>query len=537
MQARIADALWMLARQWQTGEFRGEDAASPIQARFEHETTPVSAMRSHQPDAPYIPIDPTVPLEAYVEQQPPAQLAGFRRSAEAGTHLLRMLSAGGFHDLRGAIREEFPLAVPERSTLGERAWINLLMRRACDGEGIYHDPAPLQAIVHDRVAPGSLDDFRAIILAWRHWYEDRIFSAPNHDCWMPDRMEYRFEMRALTDDGAMTLSAKEYPGGHLDWYNFDLKKGAADHGGKTTRHEAREVLPAPVQFAGMPASRWWQFEDGTINFGDINSASVDFARMITAAFAAGFGDDYYVIPIKVPIGSLAQVTRLEVRDAFGETTVVRSVAAMDGLGKRVWRFFELKGDAGQPHLYVPAVALGRIEGKAIESVTLIRDETENIAWGVENTYEGALERLIDRQQQWATVRAEAIPDETIAENTWKYRLLNRIPPHWIPFLPMRTGDNAQVQLRRGRMAEWELLPEHLDLVGVRGQTLLPSSAAPLYIHEEEVPMSGVEITRSYQFARDVSGRSFVWVGRRKRPAGVLTPLARDTDDVKINAGD
>ena len=32
LQARIADPLWMLARQWQFNEFQGEDAGSPISA-------------------------------------------------------------------------------------------------------------------------------------------------------------------------------------------------------------------------------------------------------------------------------------------------------------------------------------------------------------------------------------------------------------------------------------------------------------------------------------------------------------------------
>ena len=35
LEARIADPLWMLARQWQVGEFRGEDAASPVYVRLQ----------------------------------------------------------------------------------------------------------------------------------------------------------------------------------------------------------------------------------------------------------------------------------------------------------------------------------------------------------------------------------------------------------------------------------------------------------------------------------------------------------------------
>ena len=31
--ARVFDPLWLLTRQWQTGEFQGEDAGSPVKAR------------------------------------------------------------------------------------------------------------------------------------------------------------------------------------------------------------------------------------------------------------------------------------------------------------------------------------------------------------------------------------------------------------------------------------------------------------------------------------------------------------------------
>ena len=33
LQAQIRDPAWMLARQWQVGEFSGHDAGSPAQAR------------------------------------------------------------------------------------------------------------------------------------------------------------------------------------------------------------------------------------------------------------------------------------------------------------------------------------------------------------------------------------------------------------------------------------------------------------------------------------------------------------------------
>ncbi len=35
LEARLADPLWMLGRQWQFGEFKGSDGGTPVLARFE----------------------------------------------------------------------------------------------------------------------------------------------------------------------------------------------------------------------------------------------------------------------------------------------------------------------------------------------------------------------------------------------------------------------------------------------------------------------------------------------------------------------
>ena len=42
LQARIYDPLWLLARQWQFGEFQGEDNGSPVIARWRGEGAPVN---------------------------------------------------------------------------------------------------------------------------------------------------------------------------------------------------------------------------------------------------------------------------------------------------------------------------------------------------------------------------------------------------------------------------------------------------------------------------------------------------------------
>ena len=42
LQARIHDPLWLLARQWQFGEFKGDDAGSPAAAQLTVKSAPIS---------------------------------------------------------------------------------------------------------------------------------------------------------------------------------------------------------------------------------------------------------------------------------------------------------------------------------------------------------------------------------------------------------------------------------------------------------------------------------------------------------------
>src|SRR5512138_976960 len=68
LRAEVRDALWMLARQWQMGEFRGDDAGSPIAAKVHVETT---RLRKYQPAHGEVAMfDDGTPLETRVEQRP-----------------------------------------------------------------------------------------------------------------------------------------------------------------------------------------------------------------------------------------------------------------------------------------------------------------------------------------------------------------------------------------------------------------------------------------------------------------------------------
>src|SRR5687768_11322879 len=87
LKAAIHDALWMLTRQWQFGEFQGEDTGSAVLARIMMETTRVTRFKHR--DGTISDYDDSVPLEAFVERQPVMYDLRFR--ATAGQHWLRLL--------------------------------------------------------------------------------------------------------------------------------------------------------------------------------------------------------------------------------------------------------------------------------------------------------------------------------------------------------------------------------------------------------------------------------------------------------------
>ena len=68
LQAEIRDALWMLTKQWQMGEFRGCDAGSPVFAKLLMATT---RLTKYRPAGGTVQLfDPSIPLETKVERRP-----------------------------------------------------------------------------------------------------------------------------------------------------------------------------------------------------------------------------------------------------------------------------------------------------------------------------------------------------------------------------------------------------------------------------------------------------------------------------------
>ncbi len=70
LKAEVRDPLWMITRQWQMGEFIGEDAGSPVSAKVAW--THRQGHRTAHARQARVPYDPDLPLEAVIEARPVA---------------------------------------------------------------------------------------------------------------------------------------------------------------------------------------------------------------------------------------------------------------------------------------------------------------------------------------------------------------------------------------------------------------------------------------------------------------------------------
>lgn len=545
LEARVADPLWLLARQWQVSEFRGDDAAQPVAVRVTKRSMEVNAVAGL--DGKDRPFPETMPLEALVEAAPAPNFgsAGLYASAKGSRRLMRMLNDAGLGPVVDALRAAFPLSSPDRSVAfgqsGTQA-VSLLVRYGIDTDALASAlPPTIAKAVSAVVAREDQVLAKTLIARWRDWYRGRD-GGTGGVAWDGNRLEHRFTLssrtRSAQNGAAVVLDAPAHHGGHLDWYAFDLLSSERKIVDRIAT-QAKTVFPGPARYRGMPASRWWEFEDGTVDFGGIEAGPTDLARLLVAEFATVYSGDWFVIPMPVPVGSLTEITRLQVLDSFGGRSRLQSVAANDaervGEDARVWRLFELTGDEvttdhPSPWLLAAPTLAGDLHGPVLERVLLARDEGANLAWAVERLVEGPLGRPVDRAQAWhaANLPPPTNEDEPQAEGSavkpprrysdqiWRYQLETQAPPWWIPMLAERIAPgSAEVRLRRGRMQAWDLLRDGQAADQLGPQSTILDPRQPFWMYEEEIPRSGAKFERRWQFGRWHDGSFHVWIQRRK----------------------
>jgi hypothetical protein len=529
LEARVYDGLLLLGRQRQFAEHTADDAGSAMEVTLELEQ---SAVGSYRPgtgaSVGYAPA--VAPLEATVESEPldppPGRDLGLR--IEAARHFLRLLDAHGADDCRAPYRAAYAWAIPEVELEG------------LDGEGRaaaafvagrLPDPIRLAADLGAALgtAPGDLPPTpalppaqraaaKAAAQAWLSWLGDQgRDQAPEGDgvaaSWQTERLEYAFAVGARRGDGAVSLPAPEYGGGRLDWHSFRLGPPVEPIGLAAVRRLELTALPSPVTFRGMPADRFWRFEDARVSWDAVNVKSSAVATALLLEFALVSSPDWFVFPVELDVGSLARVRSLIVRDTFDQRLRVRHVSAVDG-PQAPWRLFALSPDGGveadDTGLLLPPAAGGILASEPAEDLLLLRDEAANVAWAVERLVERPTGGVLDRYEEYQE-RIAALGEPPLGQvGVPRYRLGSDVPDYWIPLVPEPAEPPAPpMRLRRASIARPDVPP------GPSGRLL--RGADPFVLRTEEVPREGAHVTRAYRYARWIDGSTHLWVGREKVP--------------------
>ncbi len=497
LAARIRDPQWMLTRQWQCGEFQGEDAASPAYVELAAQVAALAGWqpKEHDPRPIGDPDGASPPLEELITGEPFSPTLALR--VELGQVFETLLAQREVPECIGDFRRAFPIPlVPDRRIdvlfpvsaslqaeldLGETLpdallqafesnsiplsadspiWVkekgnewmitdkdsgycfaiiqepntSLVYRlrdleavrllricagRAVDGVAVYeaYTSSSTFSLPPSIADPNQQDAVRKALGDLKTWVEEVYGDIGLSDAaaWQPEYLEYAVDVIG-TRNALTTNIFSAYPGrdGAFEWHAFSLQQEQATIAGISpgkVEQKRMSVLPLHARFRGMPNARWWDFEAGTTDFGDIRPDKRDLGKLVIMDFMLIHGNDWFVIPVDLPVGTQCWIDALLVHDVFGETTLVKRAERMDAAGGTPapgerWTMFSITREDKPAEIadffLLPYTAASSLQaGQTLEEVRFLRDEMANMVWAVEySTENGGVSRGREESVTW-----------------------------------------------------------------------------------------------------------------------------------------
>lgn len=541
LRCEIRDPLWLLARQWQLGEFQAEDAGMAASAHVIARTTSPQRFSANGQSAFSLPIDK--PLDALVESILPEFDLVLRM--ETGRKWRQLLVKAGKQTLwekfcqMPLLQFKIPAKVFDPDDAELRA--------------IYHEPyeQSLAALGNARTIDGwkffkelqtrKASDFLSnndpavdeLGEQWNNWVNSRL-KAHNPDflsSWDASRMEYVAKIAApVSITETAYLDVPEHNGQQMAWHDWVKGAEKADLNQEPDTRKIqihrKTVLPTSVSFPGMPRSRWWEMEDSTIDLSNIKAQKTDTGLLLLAEFSLLYSNDWLLMPLSLPLGSLSKIQSLRVTDVFGVQTIMQQ-----NQNRADWRLFQLSENQLADWMWLPPVSVGRVQSEALEEIKFIREEMSNMVWAVEQTVSDGIGNSLEGSssakglEEWlrslaGTPEASPLPDLPVHAD-YAYAIGNTVPPHWIPFIPFRPNENKPDMLLR-RAAMPRIFEGVETATRIRPRTSLLRNNTPmgepgrLDIQEEEIPVTGITLNSYWRRARWLDGATITWLVREKR---------------------
>ncbi|MBM6583141.1 hypothetical protein ILT44_23345 [Microvirga sp. BT689] len=531
LAAEVADPMWLLARQLQLGEFTGDDGGSPVDIQVQASWSQLARFRPglHSDDtAGAIDYDPTtLPLEPLIEAEPIDPERAWGISVRSGLRLEQDLQAGGLGDTVPLLRTRFPFAAsfsrtgtPILNSVHEERYAAVFGGKVTDGLSVR--TAHANNNLADIRAAGDVEVFDKVLREWISWLEGELEirrdSSETRNAWQPKRLEYAFSISSPGFGDEIAMTASEYDGSGLDWYHVDRVQGTLGPIGTDANAGILQyrLLPKSVTFPGMPGDRFWEMEDGLIDLGSIDAGPTDLARMLATEYAVIYSPDWFMVPVELPVGSVARIEWIVVTDTFGVATCVGTAASQaHDQGGRMFQLSTVSDQiADEPFLLIAPATLYGQQSAPLEDVLLQRDEQANLAWAIEKLVLGPAGRAVevppgkpeplDLQDYPAE---DPRPDLIYQVATW-------VPNGWQPLVAVPVEGGAEEGSERHHMLERALL---LETDALRLRLASGQLAAEIdTIFEEEVRRDGLRLQMVDQLVRWTDGSTHLWRGRQKK---------------------
>ena len=564
LRFRVYDPLWMLARQWQLGEFRGNDAGTAMSVVCKVKSAPITRY-SIGKEGSSLNVEGDQPLEPFVE-----------RIQRTITPLVRVESASYFMDMvydceEIKDKESFLNALVSRKELLFDQDAFTEQRGSLDDYRITELTSGKNTRLttfRDAFAGKSFDGFKLYCQFRDPRYAERIgcpiSMGKAYNEWffyryLPDiSSQYiAWDTRSLgsqfgCENDFGSYAAKDYEGGRVSWYSFDV----VNAGSGTTNVKTEEIatLPSPATYPGAPNKRLWEFEDRKVFLGNSTGMQAK-GNVAFLQYATMYGNDWMMCPLKTELGRYVDVQEITVYDSFG----VKSVISRQAKTGEVWQMFtnaplgmgSKDADKVSGLLFPPSLA-HTLEGDPIEQVNFLRDEMANMVWGVETRLDDGCGSFIDAsllasevqayvdeeyeadvEKARYTVQADSAGRATVTSDRkadFKYVLMNSVPFNWIPFIPQHIKGKEEkkkyagflggreVVLRRGKMPYYFKGKYHpvRPLTELLKTEKVNEGEKPLFIDEEQVQGVGTQVVRNCQRSRWIGGKTYTWMGYSKQ---------------------
>jgi hypothetical protein len=517
LAAPVRDPLWFLSRQWQLGEFRGEDACSPAYVQVTTRESAITGWRTGKGPVQALATD--TPLETTVEREPSSPDVSVQ--VELGQMFEALVGAAS----PAAFLAQFPVVASTLADTEMDRFVSVCARRAVNGvallDAIQSNPASVPAVPGHTTPPQRQALFDAFIAQVEEVFG--TLGSADPPTWVPERFEYDVQVVAdLPGGGTGVLTAQPAQAGGFEWHAFDLAS-RSDAQAVQPPATTRSVLPTNVRFRGMPNAKWWDFENNITDFGGIQPERRDLAKLAVMDFMLLHGNDWYIIPFDLPVNSLSRVELLLVHDVFGGTTVVPR-AEDTGPDRGRWTMFStaiVGTDQVADFMLLPSTAADAIyAGTLLEDVRIVRDPLANMVWAIEQQTEGGIgQPRFGRERD----NADGLPPLPVpppplpGAPQLRYQIETTVPKNWFPFLPISINPvRGEIALQLGAMLTTSGPPVPNRAEGrLLNSTNIQPPTEPYTLREEEATRVGVRVIRVLARSRWLDGSTHQWIARRK----------------------